>query len=41
MNGIRGFARIKAVQDVELALKNLKMKMIGQPRDESLLTWDR
>ena len=38
MNGIRAIARIRVEQDVDLVLKNPKLKMLGQPYDELLLT---
>ena len=41
MNGIKASARIRAEQDADLVLKNLKLKLFGQPHDDVLLTTDR
>ena len=41
MHGIKSNARIRVEQDVDLALKNLKLKILGQPYDEVLLTTDK
>ena len=41
MNGIKANARIRVEQDVDLVLKNLKLKILGQPHDEVLLTKDK
>ena len=41
MNGMKGNARIRVEQDVDLVLKNLKLKILGQPYDEVLLTTDK
>ena len=40
MNGIKANARIRVEQDVDLGLKNLKLKILGQPFDEVLLMTD-
>ena len=40
MNGIKANARGRLEQDVDLVLKNLKMKILGQPQDEVLITID-
>ena len=40
MNGIRANARIRAEQDVDLALKNMKVKIQGQPHDGVLMMTD-
>ena len=37
MNGIKANARIRVEQDVDLVLKNMKLKIIGQPLDEVLI----
>ena len=37
---IKANARIRVEQDVDLVLKNLKLKILGQPYDEVLLTTD-
>ena len=39
--GIKANARIRAEQDADLVLKNLKLKISGQPHDDVLLTADR
>ena len=41
INGIKAGARIRVEQDHDLALKNLKLKILGQPYDDVLLTTDR
>ena len=41
IQGIKANARIRVEQDVDLALKNLKLKLLGQPYDEVLLTTDK
>ena len=41
LHGIKANARIRVEQDVDLVLKNLKLKIIGQPYDDVLLTTDR
>ena len=40
MNGIEANARIRAEQDVDLALKNMKLKILGQLYDEVLMITD-
>ena len=40
MNGIKANARIRAEQDVDLVLKNMKLKILGQPYDEVLIVTD-
>ena len=40
MNGIKANARIRVEQDVDLVLKNMKLKILGQPYDEVLLMTD-
>ena len=40
MNGIKANARIRVEQDVDLVLKDLKLKILGQPFDEVLLMTD-
>ena len=37
MNGIKVNARIRVEQDVDLVLKNMKLKILGQPYDEVLI----
>ena len=37
MNGIKANARIRVEQDVDLVLKNMKLKILGQPHDEVLM----
>ena len=39
--GIKANARIRVEQDADLVLKNLKLKILGQPHDDVLLTTDR
>ena len=41
INGIKASARIRVEQDADLVLKNLKLKILGQPHDDVLLTTDR
>ena len=41
INGIKASARIRVEQDADLVLKNLKLKIFGQPHDDVLLTTDR
>ena len=41
INGIKANARIRVEQDADLVLKNLKLKLLGQPHDDLLLTTDR
>ena len=40
MNGIQANARTRVDQDVDLVLKNMKPKTVGQPQDEVLMTTD-
>ena len=40
MNGIKVNARIRVEQDVDLVLKNMKLKVLGQPHDEVLMMTD-
>ena len=40
MNGIRANARIRSEQDVYLVLKNMKLKILGQPHDEIIMITD-
>ena len=40
MNGIEANARIRVEQDVNLVLKNMKLKILGQPHDEVLMMTD-
>ena len=37
MNGIKANARIRVKQDIDLVLKNMKLKILGQPYDEVLM----
>ena len=39
--GIKASARLRVEQDADLILKNLKLKIFGQPDDDVLLTTDR
>ena len=41
LHGIKANARIRVEQVAELVLKNLKLKILGQPHDDVLLTTDR
>ena len=41
INGIKASARIRVEQDADLVLKNLKLKIFGQPHDDVLLVTDR
>ena len=41
LHGIKANARIRVEQDVDLVLKNLKLKILGQPYDDVLLTTER
>ena len=41
IHGIKANTRIRVEQDVDLVLKNLKLKILGQPYDEMLLTTDK
>ena len=40
INGIKANARIRVEQDVDLVLKNMKLKILGQPYDEVLIITD-
>ena len=40
LHGIKANARIRVEQDADLVLKNLKLKKLGQPYDDVLLTTD-
>ena len=41
MNGIKANARIRVELDVDLVLKNMMLKFLGQPHDEVLITRDK
>ena len=41
LHGIKANARIRVEQDADLVIKNLKLKILGQPHDDVLLTTDR
>ena len=41
INGIKASARIRVEQDGDLVLKNLKLKILGQPHDDVLLATGR
>ena len=41
LHEIKADARIRVEQDADLVLKNLKLKILGQPHDDVLLTKDR
>ena len=41
LHRIKANARIRLEQDADLLLKNLKLKILGQPHDDVLLTTDR
>ena len=41
INGVKASARIGVEQDADLVLKNLKLKILGQPHDDVLLATDR
>ena len=41
LHGIKANARIRVEQDADLVLKNLKLKIFGQPQDDVLLITDR
>ena len=41
IKGIKASARIRVEQDADLVLKNLKLKILGQPHDDVLLATDR
>ena len=38
IHGINAIAWIRVEQDVDLVLKNIKLKIVGQPNDEVILT---
>ena len=40
MNSIKATARIRVEQDFDLVLRNLKLKILGQPFDEVLIMTD-
>ena len=40
MNGIKAKTRIRVEQDVDVVLKNMKLKILGQPHDEVLMATD-
>ena len=40
MKGIKANARKRVEQDVDLVLKNMKLKILGQPYDEVLIMTD-
>ena len=40
MNRIKAIARIRVVQDVDLVLKNMKLKTLGQAHDEVFIMTD-
>ena len=40
LHGIKANARIQVEQDADLVLKNMKLKTLGQPHDDDLLTTD-
>ena len=40
MNGIKANARIRVEQDVDLVLKNMKLKILGPPYDEVIMITD-
>ena len=40
MNGAKANARIRVEQDVDLVLRNMKLKILGQPYDEVLIMTD-
>ena len=41
INGFKASARIRVEQDADLVLKNLELKILGQPHDDVLLATDR
>ena len=41
INGIKASARIRVEHDADLVLKNLKLKILGQPHDDVLLATNR
>ena len=40
MNGIKANAKIRVEQDVDLVLKNMKLKILGQPNEDVLIMTD-
>ena len=40
INGNKANERIRVIQDADIVLKNLKLKILGQPHDDVLLTTD-
>ena len=40
MNGIKANARIRVEQDVDLVVKNMKLKILGRAHDEKLMMKD-
>ena len=40
MNGIKANAQIRVEQDIDLVLKSMKLKTLGQPHDEMLMMTD-
>ena len=40
INGVKANARIRLKQDADLVLNNVKLKILGQPHDDVLLTTD-
>ena len=41
LHGIKANAKIRVEQDADLVLKNLKLRILGQPHNDALLTADR
>ena len=41
LHGIKTNSRIRVEQEADLVLKNLKLKVLGQPHDDVLVTTDR
>ena len=41
INGIKANARTRVQQNADIVLKNPKLKILGQPHDDVLLTTDR
>ena len=41
INGIKASGRIRVEQDADLVLKNLKLKLLGQPQNDVLIATDR
>ena len=40
MNGIKANAKLRVERDIDLVLKNMKLKILGQPYDEVLMITD-